>query len=623
MLSYFMDKLPAAWQAGLVQITSPIYQRYGVSLEMEKVYKDLGVSRATAYEMARMLTARLEVQPGSLKDERKKNKQLQNELNKKCFYTDIIEYRFKNPSCWIEGERQQFSDDFKRLVLNKKIEYGLDWPEISQILGIPEDTLKKFKGQTKGKDGSGFGGGMLSLPENVVELLRGFFKGRTSKATVKAFTEKHPDVLRELNLSYREFSQILLRLGFTNPRGIFLNNTGLDRIERFSPHCVWGTDGKLMVIVINGEEFRWCWQCLIDYKSTVLVGGLIGKTETTENLLEAIKQSGERSGVLPMAIVIDNRLSENLPAIKAYLDAAGIKIIKTFPGNPKSNGITEGNFGIFERWVGGRVVINGANAEELSKSIAEMLTEVFTQLRNNQPRKGLSNKTANEANAQSQPMTDEERRTIAAKIEALANRLKNEQAQPIVNERKRQALQQALEAVKPPSPDVFLKRLSPSIYTADIVLQGLSIFKNQQVKHPEKNFDHTYLGGILRNLANQRSVEMLYAHLEETYADHWNRMVKVQEEKQLPVETAAQACERLSQEYLRSTIPAQGMLVLGHLQSVFMFATHGCATTAKTLRESLGQAINKLKYDCHEKREKLLCKLFEYESMTRRLSITA
>jgi len=132
------------------------------------------------------------------------------------------------------------------------------------------------------------------------------------------------------------------------------------------------------------------WQCLIDYKTTVLVGGLIGKTETTDNLLEAIKISKIKTGVTPMAIVIDNHLSENLPAIRTYLDDWGIEIIKTFPGNAKSNGIIEGNFNIFEKWVGGRVVLECKTAEDFSFSIAQMLTEVFTQLRNNQPRKSLS-----------------------------------------------------------------------------------------------------------------------------------------------------------------------------------------------------------------------------------------
>ena len=45
-----------------------------------------------------------------------------------------------------------------------------------------------------------------------------------------------------------------------------------------------------------------------------------------------------------MAIVMDNRLSENLPVVKTFLAKYEIEIIKTFPGNAKSNGILENNF---------------------------------------------------------------------------------------------------------------------------------------------------------------------------------------------------------------------------------------------------------------------------------------
>jgi len=622
MLSYFIDKLPAAWKAGLVEVSYPLYQKFGVKLDMEAVYQEFGVGRTSANEAARLLISRIDMPVGSLKEERKKNKQLQRSLNEKSFESDLMRYLRDNPTSCIAGERHQFTDEFKILVLKKKKEYALDWPEISLILAIPEDTLKKFKRVENDKNNDDPNGpkGSFRLPENIVERLRKFFQNRKGKATAKSFCEKHPEVLGDLNLSYREFSRSLWQMGFVCPRGIFLQNTGLDRIERFAPHSVWGTDGKQMMITINSKEYRWMWQCLIDYKTTVLVGGLIGKTETTDNLLEAIKISKIKTGVTPMAIVIDNRLSENLPAIRTYLDDWGIEIIKTFPGNAKSNGIIEGNFNIFEKWVGGRVVLEGKIAEDFSFSIAQMLTEVFTQLRNNQPRKGLSFKTANEASAEASPLTSEEEQTIREKLKALATRLKNEQAKPIPSERKHQALAQAVADLKPTSPDVFCKRLSSSVYTAELILCALAIFKKQQAKHPEKDFDHTYYGGILRNLVDQNSVELLYVHLEQTYAEHWQRMKVSQEEKNLKAETSQSACERLSQEYLKAAVPAYGMLVLVHLQSMFMLASCGCREKATELRNNLGQLVLKWKFDCTEKRQRLLRKLFECEALVHQIA---
>ena len=590
---------------------------------MARVYRELGVGHTSAFESARMLTKKMSTPPDSLNIERQKNRELDRKLRVTKFHNDVLRYHADNPRAWTQTEdRHQFTDEFKALLLDLKSEYALEWGEISQVLGIPEETLKKFKHQVNEKD-PGDGPPLESLPETVIEQLRGFFHGRSGKATAKSFAEKHPEVLDELKMTYAQFANLLLRLGFTSPKGIFLNNTGLDKIERFAPHAVWGTDGKLMKIVINGEIFRFIWQCLIDYKSTVLVGGLVGESETTENLLEAIRRSKKATGVAPMAIVIDGRLSENLPAIRTYLDEMGIEIVRTYPGNPKSNGITEGNFGIFEKWVGGEVIINGETAKELSFSFAKVLTDVFTQLRNNQPRRGLGQKTANEALASAPKLSPEEESTIRAKIQALANRFRNEQAVPIISEQKVQAIEQAIAAVLPPDAETFRKRLAPSMFTCDLILAAIAIFKKQQAKHPEKKFIHTYFGGILRNLVDQRSVEMLYTQLDQVYADHWARMANSMNQSVIATETPEQTCQRLSKEFLEAKIPAHGWITLVHLQTVFMVAAHGCVLGAVNLRARLAETIQKAKMACPEQRERLLRKLFECEAVVRQLTMSA
>ncbi len=626
MLSIFVDRLPAAWKAGLVHITYPLYRRFGVELELERVYAEFGVGRTSALEAARLLSGKLETPSGSVKEERKRNRELEEKLRLSNFHVEVLRYLADHPGAWIQGtERHQFTDDFKLFVRAKKHEYDLEWNEIGLLLGIPEETLKKFKHQIEEKNSDDDGGPSTprDLPEAIIERLRSYFQGRSGKATVKGFIEKNPEVLDTLEMNYKEFASLLLRQGFTSPKGIFLANHGLDRIVRFVPHAMWGTDGKQMQVIINGEIFRFVWQCLIDYKSTVLVGGLIGESETTENLLEAICRSRANVGVAPMAIVIDGRLSENLPAIRQYLDELGIEIIRTFPGNPKSNGIIEGNFNIFEKWVGGKVIVNGETAEELSCSIAEMLTEVFTQLRNHQPRRGLSQKSATEAAAQAKQLSPEEEQTIRAKIHALATRLRNEQAVALVSEEKSQAIEQAIAAVHPVDPETFTKRLSPSMFTANLILDAIAIFMRQAAKCPEKKLDHTYYGGILRNLVDQRSVELLYTELEGVYNEHWARMEKAMRERSVVVETADEMCERLALEYLAAKIPAHGWITLAHLQSAFMLAARGSRLAAENLRTRLAEVAKRTKTACAEKRQRLLRKLFECEAVIMKVTSSA
>jgi hypothetical protein len=617
-----MDKIPASWQAGFVLLARPVLSRIGIEVDMARVYRELGVGNTSAYESARMLMKKMSTPPSSLSVERKKNRELDRNLRLTKFHIDLLRYHADNPRAWTQSEeRHHCSDEFKALLLTKKSEYALEWSEISQVLGIPEETLKKFKHQVEEKD-PGDGPPRVDLPESIVDQLRSFFQGRSSKVTAKSFADKHPEVLDELKMTYAQFANLLLKLGFTSPKGIFLNNTGLDKIERFAPHAVWGTDGKQMKVIINGEIFRFIWQCLIDYKSTVLVGGLVGESETTDNLLEAIRQSKKATGVAPMGIVIDGRLSENLPAIREYLDEMGIEIVRTYPGNPKSNGITEGNFGIFEKWIGGEVIINGETAKELSFSFAKVLTEVFTQLRNNQPRRGLGQKTANEVLASVPKLSPEEESTIRSKIQALANRFKNEQAVPVISEHKAQAIEQAIAAVLPPDPETFRKRLAPSMLTYDLILAAIAIFKKQQAKHPEKTFTHTYFGGILRNLVDQRSVEMLYTQLDQVYADHWARMANGVNQSGIATETPEQICQRLSHEFLDAKIPAHGWITLVHLQTVFMVAARGCALGAASLRDRLAEMIKKAKMACPEKRQRLLQKLFECEAVVKQITMS-
>jgi transposase-like protein/transposase InsO family protein len=612
-----MLKIPVAWQAGLVLLVRPILKKSGIDIDTNKILKDLGVGRNVALDSARWMVEDIDAPRISPREQKKREKKVQKELNENKFLIEVFKYKEDHAGYAKSGDgRQYYSDEFKLFVLAKKKQFGLSWSDVARLLDISKDTLKKFKRAEKDREDGGSGPSIM--PDNVRKLINIFLR-RPGKKSVKEFCEKSPEVFSQLNLNYRQVLKWLSHLGFVSPTGIFLKNTGLDKIERFSPHAVWGTDGKNMNIQINGETFRWVWQCLIDYKTTVLVGGLLGEQETTLNLLEAIKKSAEKTGVTPMAIVLDNRLSENLPAIRGYLDELGIKIIKTFPGNSKSNGIIENNFSIFERWVGGKVVINGSDNKELSFSIAKMLTEVFTQLRNNQPRKGMGLKTAQEYLNAHTELPEGEKQRIMDRLNELANRFKNEQAEPITSLRKEQSIAQAVNELQPPNEDRFRNSLKASSLTVDIILQALAIFKQRKMEQPEKKFNHTYFGGILRNLANQQRVQWLCTHLEEVYSHHWETMGRLLDQQQSESlrQNPIQTCSRLATDYIKMPVPTYNSLILIQLKSMFLLASKGSIQIAKNLREEITTQIKKWKYDNPKKREHILQKLYEWETIVR------
>jgi transposase InsO family protein len=572
----------ASAQAGLWLITRSLHKVFPESVPVEEVCRRLGIGRSVAYEAAERISRRLQA-PGRVatraRDEHAACKQA---LCERDFEIEMLRYQLDHPSSREAGARIQFEPTYKAFVEDRRAHYGVTIERASQILKIPVDTMKKFpRFVNEAAAAATPASDEQELPPIVIELVNEYLRSGRGTKSVKTFCERHPELLARLEMNYRQVLSWLKRLGFVSPRGIFLKNKGLDKILRFKPNQVWGSDGKRMCITINGEIFEWVWQCLVDGKTTVIVGGLISPEENTENLLTAIKESKCRTGVTPLAIVLDNRLSENLPAVRVYLDEMGIEIIKIFPGNSKSNGIVEGNFNIFDRWVG-VVEINGETPEALSRSIAASFVEVFTQMRNHKPRASLSGKSAQEAANEAVPASPEEEAQVRAKLKELADRLKNEQTRPIVSEQKKAAIQQAIAKTTPPQPDVFENKLQNARFTPDLLLQGLAVFDKCRREQPEKSFGHTYYGGIVRNLADQQSVEFLNTSLEATYTLHWETMGRITESEhaQSLKSNPEATCTRLASDYVNMPVPTYAVSILLDLKKSFLVASKGSAIIA-------------------------------------------
>jgi transposase InsO family protein len=513
--------------------------------------------------------------------------------------------------------RLQFDPGYKECVEQARARHWVPIARAAEILAIPVDTLKKFS--RTAAEPSGEETLCTPLPPDVVTAVNEYlrYSGKGVKG-VKDYCRRNPDVLDRLGMNYRQLLGWLRKLGFVNPRGIFLKNSGLDKILRFKPNQLWCTDGKRLVIVLNGEIFQSAWQCLVDGKTTVIVGGVIRDEENTQNLLEALKASWEKTGIKPMAIVLDNRLSENMPAIRAFLDEHGIEIINTFPGNSKSNGIAEENFNVYDRWVGA-VEITGTRPDELARSIQAAFVEVFTQMRGHKPRRALSFKTAREVMDETQPATPEEEADTRAKLKALADRLKNEQAQPEVSEQKKAAIMQAINVTSPPQPEVFASRLENPRFTSDLILQSTAIFKNVRQAHPQKKLGHAYFGGILRKLADQQSIESLLTHLDAVYVQHWDTLGKLSSSDltlSLKVQPWA-TCTRLSTDFMNMDIPAYATQILLDLKQAFLVASRGCAQAAKKIRSLITENVIKSKRVKTARREQLLRKVYEWENFVR------
>jgi transposase InsO family protein len=613
-----VEEAAASWQAGIWLMSQSFFERYPVDLSLEEVCTRLGVGRSSAYAAADEITRRLLQIPRKQSGPMPLTAQGCRGCAEMAFDNECLRYELSHPGCRGQGEvRLHFDPRYKAFIEECRARHGLTLERVSKILGVSIDTLKKFSRYTE-ESASEAGSYPEILPPKVVELANEFLRSGKGAKSVKRFCERHPELLTELGMNYRQVLGWLKKLGFVSPRGIFLKNTGLDKILKFKPNQVWGSDGKKLVIIFNGEIFPSHWQCLVDGTTTAIVGGVVRDEETTSNLVDAIKESKRKTGITPLGIVIDNRLSENLPAVRPFFEENGIEIVKIFPGNPKSNANAEENFNVFERWVGA-IEINGATPAEIVRSIQQAIVEIFTQMRNHKPRRGLSFKTAQEAMDESPPATPEEEAQVQAKLKELADRLKNEQARPIVSEQKKAAIQLAIDKTKPPQPEVFAQRLTNARFTPDILLQAIAILEKCRREHPEKSYGHTYYGGIVRNLADQQSMEFLNTSLEAIYVHHWDTMGRItQSELAQSLKSHPEAtCTRLASDYVNMPIPAYAVSILLDLKKSFFLASQGSAAIATQLRKAIAETVLQSKRATPQRREALLCKAFEWENFVR------
>ncbi len=279
--------------------------------------------------------------------------------------------------------RSSYMGWFKRLIIDSH-ERGYSYSKINELTGISIETLKGFK------DACPIILEREALDEKTKVVMSVWQEAspwhrRTLDHFLIHFGRKQPS----FRLSRDEMRQTLINLGFHTPRGPSIKNHGAQAKRPFAPHALWEGDGKTMKIRVNGEESKFTWYAFADQNTTLLVGSHIGRAESAETFLSSLRSSDHHTSNYPIGILIDNRLPDsNVSEVFSFCRRHGIVVVRTFPGNPKTNGIIEGNFSIFERFVGD-INITGTTPDQIAYSIAETVVEIFTQLRNHSPRPAL------------------------------------------------------------------------------------------------------------------------------------------------------------------------------------------------------------------------------------------
>lgn len=295
----------------------------------------------------------------------------------------IAELLVRSGAIQMNSERKSYAPWFRSFVMKLR-ELGASYVLLSSLLGISADVLRGFRKSN-----------LVDLTKEPIDdtstAIMGAWNAASdySKQTLDHFWSYLGRNYAHIKLSREQMRQTLINLGLKYPRGPKINDHGTTVKRPFAPHTLWEGDGKQMNIFINGSRFSFCWYAFCEQRSTLLVGSTIAQTESSEAFLNALKAGGEKAGFYAIGLLIDNRLSDSdLSPVNEFCQQHNITLVRTFPGNSKSNGNIENNFSIFERFVGD-VHIRGNNSAEIARSMAQNIAEIFTQQRNHSPRKRL------------------------------------------------------------------------------------------------------------------------------------------------------------------------------------------------------------------------------------------
>ena len=261
--------------------------------------------------------------------------------------------------------------------------------------------------------------------------------------------------------------------------------------QKFEPHTIWEGDGKQMNIIINGEIHHYCWYAFVDQSTTLLVGSSITETESSTSFLDGMKNSKDNVGFYGIGVLLDNRLPETeLSSVKEFAKEHGITIVRTFPGNSKSNGNIENNFSIFEKFVGD-IYIQGSTSDDIAKSVAINIAEIFTQQRNHSKRGRLGGRTPTEA---CDGTTRPENRREA--VERLKARFEKEE----IDINKKFKLIETLPQIDRLSSESITKiKENLKKFPPNMIIAARASFEAQISKYPEKYYSIEYFWAILRN----------------------------------------------------------------------------------------------------------------------------
>jgi hypothetical protein len=272
------------------------------------------------------------------------------------------------------------------------------------------------------------------------------------------------------------------------------------QFETWFPGAQWVADGSPIPVSIEGQQFTFNLELMVDTHTGAIVGLDARPQECAAAVLSAFEDAKETTGSTPIALLMDNRLSNHTPEIVSAIDPTFI--INATKGRPQNDGHVEGAHGLFQQRIP-TLDIPSTKPDQLAHSILLLVAMTCARVLNHKPRRDRNNKSR--AQLYSDTPSPEVKAQAQAALKERAERMKkaeqtrNARMNPVV----RALVAELFEQMKIDDPHGNILA-AIARYNVDHVTGAMAIFR---AKLPSislnKGQEGRYLLGIVKNIAQR------------------------------------------------------------------------------------------------------------------------
>ena len=431
-------------------------------------------------------------------------------------YQAIQGYLYTHPGAVRKvDERFQYSDDFRHFILGltEPGQPGADLSiaQLADTVGLPLETLREWFRVQKPQPPPA---APVTLdPLKDVHLRQITTLWQSWRGTFLGFCQMLKEQQR-LPYGATYVGNLLERAGLRKRKsqGQKEASWSSNTYRTCYPGAQWLGDGKTVQVYWGDECFTFNWEAILDVSSNALVGLSVHDAETSEAVVAAFQDGVATAGAAPSALSLDNRPNNHCTLVSEALKEL-TALLRSTPFRGQAKAPLERAFGLFEQGLP-LLEIGGTSAKEIARSVLKLVLTAWSRGRNGRPRKklgGLSPADFYKTNCPTAEQVAETNRWLQElqRREKQARRTREERTDVV----KLELLIAGLVDLGIADPHDHLA-YQLAYYSRDAVVAGLAVYlAKKQLGHlPELDEPGRYLGGIIRNLHDQRELEVIAEH---------------------------------------------------------------------------------------------------------------